>query len=63
MWNMFLPYNMVENLTQTKYSYISAYKSWKSVMIIMFSTSTEYIKLAESNMYNTQVRFATRSEV
>ena len=46
-----LQYGWKFNL-KTTYSYIYAYKSWKSVMIIMFRTSTEYIKLVESNIYN-----------
>jgi hypothetical protein len=37
----------------TKYSYNSAYKSWKSVMIIRFRTSTKYIKLTASDTYST----------
>ena len=36
----------------TKYNYISAYKSWKSVIKIQFKTSTKYTKLTESNIYN-----------
>ena len=47
-----LQYGWKFNLKKT-YSYISAYKNWKSVMIIMFRTNTEYIKLVESNMYIT----------
>ena len=43
-----------ESNSKAKHGYITAYKSWKSVMIIMFRTSTEYIKLAESNIYNTR---------
>ena len=35
----------------TKYSYISGYKCWKSVMIFQFRTSTKYIKLTECNIY------------
>ena len=32
---------------------MSAYKSWEAVIIIQFSTSTNYIKLTQSNTYNT----------
>jgi len=32
-------------------------------MIFQFRTSTKYVKLTESNVCNTQVRFTTRSEV
>jgi len=43
---------MVQNLIWwSKCSYISAYKSWKSVKIIQFRTSTKCIKLTGSNMY------------
>jgi RNAse (barnase) inhibitor barstar len=36
----------------TKYSYIPAYKIWKSVMIIQFITIEKYAKLMESNINN-----------
>jgi hypothetical protein len=47
----------------TKYNCICAYKSWKSVMIIKFTSSTNYIKLAELDIYNTHVRFTARWEL
>jgi hypothetical protein len=38
-------------------------RSRYSVMMIQFRTSTKHVKLTESNVYNTQARFTTRSEV